>query len=292
VVISMADITAIILTKNEILNIEGAINSIKGFAKRIIVVDSGSTDGTCERARELGAETVFHEFEYYARQFNWAIDNMNITTRWIMRIDADERMTDDVIRESERVINSAGAQNGEITGVAMEAVYVFMNRQILHGIPKKRKIIIFRNGIGRIEDRRRDAHSIISEGVSEKIKPRFIHHDYKDLDSYCKRYAWYATREMMDYIDYKRGASQSVKTDKDLMKTRAKKFGLYYKFPKFLRARMWFLYNYIFRLGFLDGREGYMYHYLECYWYRNMVDAKILEYEKTGKLPAKLGAIE
>lgn len=57
------------------------------------------------------------------------------------------------------------------------------------------------------------------------------------------------------------------------------KFGLYYKMPKFIRAWMWFVYNYYFRLGFLDGKEGYIYHFLECYWYRYLVDAKIYEYE-------------
>ena len=59
----------------------------------------------------------------------------------------------------------------------------------------------------------------------------------------------------------------------------------------FLRAKLWFFYNYVVRLGFLDGKEGFIYHYLECEWYRMLVDAKIREYRLTGKKPEKLTAL-
>lgn len=288
----MADITAIIITKNEEKNLRGCIESIRDFAARIIVCDSGSADATCDIAREMGAEVCYHEFEYCARQFNWALDNSDIKTRWVMHIDADERMTPDVLRASEKIMNSDSARADETTGVAMEAEYVFLGRAIRHGITKKRKIIIFRYGIGRREDRRRDPHTLLSSGVSAEIKPKYIHHDFKDVDSYIKKYNWYATRELMDYVDFTRGASQEVRTDKRLMRVRRKKFGLYYRCPKFLRAWLWFMYNYVLKLGFLDGKEGFIYHFLECYWYRALVDAKILEYERTGVLPDKLTAIE
>ena len=193
----MADITAIILTKNEEKNLPDCLKSIKGFCSRAVVVDCGSTDRTVEIAKEMGADVYFHEFEYYARQFNWGIDNCDITTEWTMRLDADERVTPDVVRECEALI----AEN-MVNGITMEATYFFMGRAIDHGISKKRKLMIFRTGIGRIEDRRRDAHTVISEGESAMIKARFLHHDFKDLTSYINRYNWYATREMLDYVEY------------------------------------------------------------------------------------------
>ena len=151
----MADITAIILTKNEEKNLPDCLRSIKGFCSRAVVVDCGSTDRTVEIAKEMGADVYFHEFEYYARQFNWGIDNCDIKTEWTMRLDADERVTPEVVKECEALI-----AEGKVNGITMEATYFFMGRAIDHGISKKRKLMLFRTGIGRIEDRRRDAHTV------------------------------------------------------------------------------------------------------------------------------------
>lgn len=278
----MASVTAIILTKNEEKNLGECLSSIKGFAERAVVVDCGSTDRTVEIARKHGADVLVHEFTYYAAQFNWSIDNANITTDWILRLDADERFTPALIAETESILNSPDAAGGDLNGITMEATFYFLGRPILHGVKCKRKMMLFKRGIGRIEDRKRDAHSIISSGRNVSVKEKFLHYDFKNLDSYIKRYNWYATREMQDYIAYTRGAATTINTDAHIQAQRKKKFGLYYRAPKFLRAYLWFIYNYIFRLGFLDGKEGFLFHYFECLWYRLLVDAKIYEYEKHG----------
>ena len=288
----MASVTAIILTKNEEKNLAECLSSIKDFVERAVVVDCGSTDRTVEIAREHGADVLVHEFSYYAAQFNWGIDNANITTDWILRLDADERFTPALIAETEAILNSADARTGDLNGITMEAVFYFLGKPIRHGLKCKRKMMMFKRGIGRIEDRRRDAHSVISCGRNVSTKERFLHYDFKNLDSYIKRYNWYATREMQDYISYTRGASTAINTDAHIQAQRRKKFGLYYRAPKFLRAWLWFVYNYIFRLGFLDGREGFLFHYFECLWYRLLVDAKIYEYEKHGGEFEQLRALD
>ncbi len=288
----MASVTAIILTKNEEKNLGECLSSIKGFAEHAVVVDCGSTDRTVEIAREHGADVLVHEFTYYAAQFNWGIDNANITTDWILRLDADERFTPALIAETEALLNSPDAKQGDLNGVTMEAVFYFLGKPIRHGVKCKRKMMLFKRGIGRIEDRKRDAHSIISEGRNVSVKEKFLHYDFKNLDSYIKRYNWYATREMQDYIAYTRGASTAINTDAHIQAQRKKKFGLYYRAPKFLRAYLWFIYNYIFRLGFLDGKEGFLFHYFECLWYRLLVDAKIYEYEKHGGAFDELRALD
>lgn len=275
----MIDATAIIMTKNEEMNIVDCLKSMEGFAKRCVVIDCGSTDDTVKLAKENGADVYFHEFEYYAKQFNWGIDNTDIDTEWIIRLDADERFPEELCREIEELILNA---DEDMNGITIEADFFFLNRLMKHGMRHKRKMMMFKRSCGRIEDRRRDAHSIISEGYSASTKHRFLHYDFKNLDSYIKRYNWYATREMQDYIDYTRGSNVEVLNDKAIQKTRKKKFGFYYKMPRYIRAWMWFIYNYIFRLGFLDGKEGLIFYYLECYWYRLLVDAKIFEYEKCG----------
>jgi glycosyltransferase involved in cell wall biosynthesis len=275
----MVDLTTIILTKNESKNIVACLESIKGFGKRIVVVDSGSTDDTVELAKMQGADVYYNKFEYYAKQFNWGIDNTNITTKWILRLDADERFTPELCKEAEMSMEKHAED--DVNGLTMEAWLYFLGKRLNHGPRKKRKLMIFKMDIGRIEDRKRDAHTIISTGKSISLKEKFIHYDFRDITSFISKYNFYAIREMQDFVDYKnRGENQNIKADGYIQKQRKKKFGLYYKAPKFLRAWLWFVYNYYFRLGFLDGREGYIYYYFECHWYRFLVDAKIYEHEK------------
>ncbi len=285
----MADVTAIVLTLNEEKNIEACIESVRGFCSRVLVIDSGSTDKTLEIARSRGADVLFHPFTYYAAQFNWGLNNGDILTRWTLRLDADERFTPAVCARCEKLL--AAHAEDDVNGVAMEADFFFLGRQMKHGGSKKRKIMLFKTGKGRIEDRKRDAHTILTCGTVATIGERFLHYDFKDLTSYIARYNWYTIRELQDYEAYQAGASYEVNTEEKLKKHRKKKFTMYYKAPMFLRAWLWFIYNYYFRLGFLDGKEGYLYCYFECYWYRFLVDAKIYEYEKAGGAAEELRAL-
>ena len=271
----MESITAIILAKNEETNIKNCILSIKDLCERIIVVDSGSTDNTVDIAQSLGAEVIYHEFEYYAKQWNWGMDNTNITTDWLLRIDADEQFTPELNAE---IIHSIHTCTEDINGFVLSEWYFFMGKKLRHCSGNKRKLMLFRNGVGYIEDRKRDAHTLLKKGKSIELKSRFLHYDFKNIDNFIRKYNWYATREMQDYISYRKGKSENVVSDKELQNVRKKKFGLYYKAPVFLRSHWLFLYKYIVRGGFLDGKEGLMFTFLECYWYRFLVDAKIYEF--------------
>ncbi len=285
----MADLTAIILTKNEEKNIADCLKSITNFAKRIVLVDSGSTDRTVEIAKEFNVDIYVHKFENYARQFNWGIDNTDIHTKWILRIDADERFTPELCYECECLMKEHESNN--VNGIAMEAWLYFMGKCIKHGGRKKRKIMIFKTGIGRIEDRKMDEHTILSYGESVDTKEKFIHYDFKDINHFIEKMNWYATREMQDYYIYLEHSKKETLSDQSIEKLRKKKFGFYYKFPMFFRSWLLFVYVYIFKLGFLDGKEGFIYHYMYHRWYRCLVDAKIYEqklnnqpFEETGDL--------
>lgn len=286
----MADVTVLILTKNEEMNLPDCLESIKGFAKRIVVVDSGSADKTKEISTAYGADFYFHEFENYARQFNWGIDNTEIKTKWTLRLDADERLTPALCEELENLMKEHDSDS--VNGVTMEAWLYFMGKKIKHGCHNKRKLMLFKTGIGRIEDRRMDEHTVLSSGTSVYTKERFIHYDFKDMTHWINKMNWYATREMQDYYEFMNGNSYEIESNDSITsQTRKKKFGLYYRFPLFFRCWLLFIYNYIFKLGFLDGKEGFVYHYMYHRWYRTLVDAKILEqsitnkpFEKTGDL--------
>jgi glycosyltransferase involved in cell wall biosynthesis len=275
----MGDLTAIILTKNESKNIEHCLKPINKLASRMVVVDSGSDDNTVELAKKLGAEIYIHRFENYARQFNWALDNTDIKTKWVLRIDADERFTTELCEEVEYNMNIH--RDSDVNGFTLEAWLFFMGRKLKYGGGRKRKLMIFKNGIGRIEDRKMDEHTILFSGRSIDLKERFLHYDFKNIHSYVTKLNWYATREMQDYFIYKNEINQKTLIDKKIIKKRQKKYGVYYKMPMFLRALLLFIYNYFFKLGFLDGKEGFMVHFFYSFWYRVLVDAKIYEQMKT-----------
>ena len=276
----MADVTAIILTKNEEKNIEDCIKSVKSFCSRIIVVDSGSEDNTTNIAKELGADVYSHPFENYARQFNWGIDNCNIDTKWTLRLDADERFTPKLNAELSKLLEEC--ENDNINGVVISADLYFMNKFLKYGSKtRKKKIMLFKTGIGRIENRRMDEHTILDSGEVIQTKEKYIHYDFKDIDTYVRKLNWYATREMQDYFE-NASNSENMK-DKSIIKVRKKKFGVYYKMPRFLRCWMLFLFMYIIRGNFLNGVEGYIYTYLYCFYYRTLVDAKIMEQQMTNK---------
>lgn len=222
----MADLTAIILTKNESKNIVDCLNSIKDLVERAVVIDSGSTDNTVDLAEKHGADVYYNKFEYYAQQFNWALDNTDIKTKWVIRIDADERFPQELCEEIIRNIKLY--DNTEVNGFSIEARYYFLDRCLKHGVTK-RKLMIFKYGIGRIEDRKRDAHSILSTGSVVALKEKYLHYDFKDLDNFVLRYNWYATREAQDYIEYKQGKPSQFVNDKEIQKRRQKNLGFIIK---------------------------------------------------------------
>ncbi|MBQ3575367.1 MAG: glycosyltransferase family 2 protein [Clostridia bacterium] len=283
----MASVTAIILTKNEELNLGRCLDSIRGFVQRAIVVDSGSTDNTIAIAKEKGADVYVHPFENYARQFNWGIDECNITTTWTLRLDADECFPAELCSKLEKILSEN--ENTDLNGIMLESNFYFLGKLIRHGGPKKRKIMLFRTGKGRIEDRRMDEHTTVDGGRILELKDRFDHYDFKDIDSWIQKMNWYATREMQDYFEA--AGQQDGLASKKIAAVRKKKFGFYYKLPLFLRCWMLFIYNYIFRLGFLDGKEGFVYHWMYQRWYRTLVDAKILEQKLNPKPFAVTGAL-
>lgn len=275
----MNDITAIILTKNEEVNIARCINSITGLADRIVVVDSGSTDNTEKIAKGLGAEIYKHEpFEHYAKQFNWALDNVDVKTKWVYRIDADEVVTPELKKE---IIEECNKHHDDsVNGLVMKFKVYFMGRFLTHGgIYPFYNLTIFKYGYGRYEDRAMGEHIVLTEGQTIDLKNDCLHYDFKDLTAWINKHNWYATREVADYMATIENKQIGTSLYHEAEKTKKLRDGLYYKLPKFWRARFYYWYRYYFKLGFLDGEAGRVHAFLQAYWYRYLIDAKILEQE-------------
>lgn len=272
----MTDITVIILTKNEELNIARAINSVKPVADRICVVDSGSTDKTAEIARSLGAEVVEHPFVTHGQQFNWAMNSLNITTKWIFRLDADEEVTPELAEEI--LEKTALYANSDVCALEGKFKVFFMGRFLMHGgMYPFRKIIIFKTGTAHIDETGMRDHPIISGGSIESLQNDFLHYDFKDLSSWIQKHNWYASMEVQNLIGSHSNTSGKRANAAD--KAIKMRDGLYYRLPRYFRARLYFWYRYYIKLGFLDGQAGRVHAFLQAYWYRYLIDAKLFEEE-------------
>ncbi|OUP99092.1 glycosyltransferase family 2 protein [Thomasclavelia spiroformis] len=273
----MADLTTIILTYNEERNIANAINSVKKLAKRIVVVDSFSTDKTIEIAKSLGAEIIEHEFENQAKQFIYAINHLKIDTQWIMRLDADEIISKKASKEIEEICFFN--KDTDINGIVVRFEVNFLGKKLRHGgIYPFKKMIIYKKNKGYMEDRAMDEHIVLNEGKSIELKHDSYHRDYKDLNAWIDKHNKYSSREVEDY--FLNNNQESKQLNKSAKIKRFIKFKIYYKLPLGTRAHLYYLYRYYFKFGFLDGKEGKIFAFMQAYWYRFLVDAKIFEKTK------------
>lgn len=287
----MVDLTVVILTKNEEYNLKKCIESFKGIVKRFVIVDSYSNDGTKKICEELSkTENIsFYENKFidYATQLNWGLNNTDISTKWSMRMDADEEVTPELVNE---IDSKLPLLEENVKGVILKRRVYFMGRWIKHGGKYPELLLrIFRTGYGACEQKLMDEHMILSEGDIATFRYDIIDNNNKDLEWWTHKHNWYSNREVLDYqqkvlnknekdelVDQGRNRGQAAR--KRFIKNKG-----YYNLPLFFRSRLYYVYRYYFRLGFLDGREGRIYHFLQAYWYRFLVDAKIYECEKFNK---------
>lgn len=276
----MADLTTIILTYNEEKNIQACIESVKSISKRIIVLDSYSNDKTMEIAKKIGADTYSRKFVSQSDQFRYALDNLQISTKWVMKFDADERLTIESSKEIDDICNNN--METDINGIVLRFEVNFLGKKLKHGgIYPFRKLVVFKNGQGKIENKKMDEHIVLKEGKSVEAKFDSLHEDYKDLTTWIDKHNKYSSREVLDYTEQQITNSDSVLLDNKAKIKRFLKYKLYYKLPMGLRARLYYYYRYYLLLGFLDGKEGQIFAFLQAYWYRYLVDVKIFEKNKS-----------
>lgn len=275
----MQDISVIILTYNEELHIERAVSNAKKFAKEIFVVDSFSTDNTIDIAERNGAKVHQHSWENYSRQFAWALDNLPIKTEWVWRQDADEYLSDDLIEEIDQTLSNNPA---DTNGYTAPCLRIFMGKYIKHGIVPLILLRLFKYKYASIEDKMMDEHIMLSEGVVGELKNPFFDDNRNGLTWWTQKHNGYSTREALDLLatEYGIGADNGVaNTGEHSAKVRKMKLK-YVRLPLFWRAFAFFVYRYFFRLGFLDGKEGFLWHFLQGFWYRCLADAKVYEIKK------------
>lgn len=275
----MLDISVIILTYNEKIHIERCINNAKKFAKDIYLVDCFSNDGTVEIAEALGAKVFQHPWENYSKQFNWALQNLPITTEWVWRMDADEYLSDSLIDELHLKLPSL---SDDINGFTAPCLRIFMGKYIKHGIIPLILLRLFKIKYAVCENRYMDEHIQLSEGKIETLKNPFYDDNLNGLTWWTNKHNGYATREAIDLLltEYNLLPQETVVNSGAHSTSIRKKKLKYIKLPLFWRAFAFFILRYIFRFGFLDGKEGFLWHFLQGWWYRTLADAKVYEIKK------------
>lgn len=276
------DITTIILTYNEELHIRRCLENVCPFSKKVYVIDSPSTDKTVEICKEFPeVEVVVHKYPgNQAAQYNWAIDNLPIDTEWTMRIDADEYYLPELVEEMQQKVSTLPA---EVTGIEFKRRHIFMGKWVKHGVYPVVMLRMCRTGKGRYEDRMMDEHYTISEGRTIVMENDFCDHSLINISDYCRKHLNYAQREAAEILaeELENSADSPVASGlgNQAEGKRKKKSG-YNKLPLFWRSFAYFIYRYIFKGGFLDGKEGFLFAFIQGWWYRSMVDAKVLEAKK------------
>lgn len=288
------DITVIILTKDERIHISRAIRNVLPVSRRVVVVDSFSTDGTQEIARSEGAEVVEMPWPgNQAEQFNRALDTLEISTEWILRLDADEWLEDKLVQE---LYEKLPVLPDNVSAGVIPLGRCFLGRRLKHGIVNGVRIArLFRRGKVRYEHRLMDEHVNILEGETVTFKHHFVDDNLMPLSYFVKKHDGYALREAATMLDEEFGLSRGYgKGDLSLATEAASKRrqkSRYARMPMFWRAAGYFFYRYIVKLGFLDGKEGFLWDFFQGWWYRTLVDAKLFEIKKAaGGDPEKICA--
>jgi len=280
----MADLSVIILTFNEELHIERCVRSVQNIAQQIFVIDSFSTDDTVRLAESLGTKVYQHEFINYAKQFQWALDTLPIKTAWVMRLDADEYPEPGLLEEIQQRLPSLP---DEITGINLKRRHIFMGHWIKHGTRYPLILLrVWRTGKGRIEQRWMDEHIIVGNGKIVTFTHDFNDHNLHNIGWWTDKHNRYATREAIDVLNRKYNL---FKTDEAVVKENGtsqagiKRFikeHIYNALPVFSGPFLYFFYRYFIKLGFLDGKEGLVYHFLQGFWYRFLVEVKVVEMDQ------------
>lgn len=269
-------ITAIVLTFNEEKNIVECLESVKDLCDEIIIVDSGSSDRTLEIAKQYTDKIYSHPFDNYSKQRNWALENLPIKNDWILNLDADHRITPE-LKEELSTLFSKGIP-ADVKGFLISRRTIFMGKWIKYGghYPTYHANF-FRKGFGKCEEKLYDQHYLIS-GKQLQLKGDIIDIITDSLTNFTTRHNKWSTLEAEYQLSSNKN-DEIIKADLSghaIQRRRALK-SFYEKFPLFIRPLLYFLQRYFLRFGFLDGKEGLIFHFLQGFWFRFLIDAKIWE---------------
>lgn len=280
----MLDLSVIILTYNEELHIRRCLENVAPIAKAVYIIDSFSTDKTLEIAKEFANVHILqNKWENnHAKQFNWGVIHAGITTQWVLRLDADEYLMPELVHEMQEKLPMLP---DDVTGVIFNRRHIFMGKWMRRGIYPVKLLRVFRYGKGMCEQRLMDEHIQLTEGHAVEFEHDFCDHNLNNLSWFCHKHVNYAIREAVDLLDIELDLTGAAGTDSgknispQALGKRMKKHK-YAKQALFWRSFVYFCYRYFLKGACLDGKVGFIWTFLQGWWYRTLVDAKIFEIKR------------
>jgi len=273
-------LAVVILAQNEEENLPHALASVAGWAAEIwMVVDAEPTVVPTERtavlAREHGARLITHPWAGGGAQRNWALRNLPFGPAWVLFLDSDEVVGPELRAELSEVL--ASPPEG-IAGFYVKRRHIFLGRWLRHGGYYPTWLLrVVRHRVARCEERWVDEHLIV-DGPTARLRHDLIHEDRRELKWWVERHNLYSTKVADDIVRGDSGESIAPRwTGSQAERKRWWYERVYRPIPLGLRAVAYFLYRYVLRAGFLDGREGFIYNVMQALWYRVLIDAKVIE---------------
>jgi len=276
-------ISVVVLTLNEESNLPACLASVSDWAAAIFVVDAGSTDRTREFAATFGATIAVHPFETHAMQWRWALDNLPIQTDWVLALDADQRITAEL---SQELCEMSSADVENVDGLFIKRRQLFRNRWIKHGgYYPKYLLKLFRRDKVLMDPGDLVDHHFYLTGRSKKLRHDLVEANKKedDISFWIDKHNRYASLLAREEFGWRAGSRATAITPRvlgnpDQQTLVLKQF--WRRLPLYLRPFLYFSYRYFVRLGFLDGKEGAIFHFLQAFWFRLLVDIKLDEMQQ------------
>lgn len=272
-------LTIIILTKNEEIHIKRAVSYALKITSNVYVIDSDSTDATPNLALSLGAKLFNASFNSFSDKLNWCINELDIHTPWVLRLDADEYIQE---KYFELLYSSILKANNDISGIYLRRQLWFMNQHIRYGgLYPNFSLRLWRHKSVLCENRILDEHMLLIRGESVKIHVDIIDNPLSSLSHWMYKHSNYAKLEASNLL-FESLSHNKIQIENNLFgktpeRNRWLKNNLYNRMPLFFRALCYYLFRYFFLLGFLDGLPGFLYHFYHAFWYRLLIDSLIFE---------------
>jgi glycosyltransferase involved in cell wall biosynthesis len=280
-----APLTVLVVTRNEELNLERCLASVHGFADQIFVVDSESADRTREIARRFADEVrelPYDDTRIIPWIFQWGLDHLPIRNDWVLILEADQALPPALRAEIAALLARPE--------IAEDGFYI-RRRQIFRGhwirfggYGGKHLLKLFRRGRGRLDPVEQDTRVYVSGRVGRLRAPLEEWNKKEDaILFYLQKHLRYAEAFAREELLRRTGRASWTTPPRFFGTPDERVLWLkdrYYRLPLYLRPFLYFFYRYFFLLGVLDGKQGLVFHFLQAFWFRLVVDIRLEELER------------
>ena len=270
----------VVLTWNEEVNLVECLASVRDLKIALFVVDSGSTDSTRAIAESFGATILEHSFESHARQWDWALRALPPEFDWVLALDADQRLSEGLAAEINDLFKRATPE--DINGFYLNRRQIFRGKWIRHGgYYPKFLLKLFRRNAVRFDPNDLVDHHFYISGRTESLRNDLIEDNRKEnnitfwIEKHNRYASLLASEERRRRIDPAAPINATLLGSPDARTLALKRYwrGL----PLYVRPFLYFLYRYFIRFGWMDGKEGFQFHFLHALWFRLLIDIKVDE---------------